>query len=284
MIMKFTTTIKCLFITALFFIVSQNNSYAGGFPVRPGSWMISISGNYFVANKGWDSLSRKSPFPSNGRYTSYSYSLYSEYGLSKRFTLVASVPYVVNNYKADNYSSSSQGLTEVEVGLRYYLANINYKYYFMLQGTAIVPTYSNNPALGYGKPGAELKLSFAGSGHLFGKNSYFTLENGVRQYFDSLGPFQDRYSATYGITLDKDYKNQVSLSAGGTYSTSKFNNGFNPQFIASNKNFAFNQVSVSYGHSFSRQLSLFVSGGTFITGRNTGDGSSVSASLIIKPF
>jgi hypothetical protein len=282
--MKFTTRIKCLLITALFFIVSQNNSYAGGFPVRPGSLMISVSGNYFVANKGWDSLSRKKPFPSNGKYTSMSYSLYAEYGLSKRFTLVASVPYVVNNYKADNYNSTGQGLTDVEAGLKYYLANINYKYYFMLQATAIIPTYSNNPALGYGKPGAELKLSFAGSGHLFGKNSYFTLENGVREYFEDQGPFQDRYSATYGITLDKEFKHQVSLSAGGTYSTSSLNKGFNPQLLASNKNFAFNQVSVSYGYSATRQLSIFVSAGTFITGRNTGDGSSVSASLIIRPF
>ncbi|HTH82282.1 MAG TPA: hypothetical protein VL490_05085 [Mucilaginibacter sp.] len=282
--MKFTTRLKCWFIAAFFLIVWQNNSYAGGFPVRTGSLMLSVSGNYFFANKGWDSLSRKYTFPNNGKYTSYSYSLYAEYGLSKRFTLVALLPYVINKYQDNNFSSTGQGPADLEVGLRYYLANINYKYYFMLQGTAIVPTYSNNPALGYGKPGAELKLSFAGSGHLFGATSYFNIENAVRQYFDDLGPFQYRYSVTYGISLDKDYKNQVSVTAGGIYSTSKFNNGFNPQFIASNKNFAFNQVSLSYGHAFTRQLSLFLSAGKFITGCNTGDGSNASVSLIIRPF
>jgi hypothetical protein len=64
---------------------------------------------------------------------------------------------------------------------------------------------------------------------------------------------------------------------GGFYAVSN-NKAFsaNPN---TSKNFAFNQVSVSYGHSFSKKVSLFLTGGTFITGRNTGAGSSVSASL-----
>ncbi|MGN6637977.1 MAG: hypothetical protein ACTHJ8_03640, partial [Mucilaginibacter sp.] len=93
---------------------------------------------------------------------------------------------------------------------------------------------------------------------------------------------QDRYSGTFGLTLDKKFENQVSVTLGGFYSTSSFTK-FVPN-PAVNKNFAFNQVSLSYGHSFSRSFSVFVSGGTFINGRNTGDGSSVSLSLIIKSF
>lgn len=270
-------------ISAMLFIAAQNSTYAGGFPVRPGSLLLSPSFTYFFANKGWDSLRRQNPFAKNGQFTSMSFSLYAEYGLSKRFTLVASLPYAINDYHQDDYKSLTQGPTDLETGIRYYIANINYIYYFTVQGTLITPMYKN-PNLGYGQTGAEVKFSFAGSGHLFGKNSYFTVENGIRQYFGSTGPVQDRYSGTFGMTLDRRFHQQISVSIGGFYSTSSFAKSFNPQMIATNKNFAFNQVSATYGYSFTRRVSMFVSAGTFINGRNTGAGSNISTSFVIRPF
>ncbi len=282
MIMKFTKIhLRSLLVAITFFIASHNSSYAGGFPVRPHSLLLSPSVTYFYANKGWDSLRHLKPFPNNGQFSSVNFQLYGEYGLSRRFTLVAMLPYVSNTYQETNYKSTATGLTDLEAGIRYYIANINYIYYFMVQGTVITPLY-NNPALGYGQSGAELKFSFAGSGHLFGNNCYFTLENGFRQYFGSTGPFQDRYNGTFGVTLDKRFKNQLSVSLGGFYSKSDLTS-FNPN-PAIDKNFAFNQVSLSYGHSFSREFSVFLTGGKFINGRNTGDGTSASIALVIKPF
>ena len=268
-------------LIGLFCIALQCQTFAGGFPVRPGSLLLSPSVSYFFATQRWDSLRVKKPFDQNGRFTSITYSLYAEYGLSRRFTFVAVMPYVINNYQQTGYKSSSQGLTDLETGIKYYLANINYTYYFSLQGTVITPMYTD-PNLGYKESGAEFKVSFAGSGHLFGDNCYFTLEDGMRQYFGSTGPIQNRYSGTFGLTLDKKYKNQVSVSLGGFYSTSSFTT-FTPN-QATNKNFAFNQATFSYGHSFSKRFSVFINAGTFINGRNTGDGSSASVSLIIKQF
>jgi hypothetical protein len=74
----------------------------------------------------------------------------------------------------------------------------------------------------------------------------------------------------------------VSISLSGIYSTSDFK-AFNPN-PAIDKNFAFNQLSLSYGHSFSREFSIFLTAGKFINGRNTGDGETGAVSLIIKPF
>src|ERR1700744_1149962 len=117
MIMKFIKKqLRPLLAAIICFIASHHNSYAGGFPVRPGSLLIMPSVNYFYANKGWDSVRHLAPFPNNGKFTSVSYSLYAEYGLSRRFTLVASLPYVVNNYQQDNYKSLNQGLTDLETG------------------------------------------------------------------------------------------------------------------------------------------------------------------------
>ena len=264
----------------------QQCCLADGFPIRPRSFLVSPSVTYFFANKGWDSLRVLRPFARNGQFSSMTYSLYAEYGISRRWSLVASLPYVMNQYaqtdSTGRFATKSNGLTDLETGLRYYLANINYRFYFMLQGTVITPLYTNL-ALGYGLTGAELKLSFAGSGRFSGGTGYyFTVENGVRQYFGSNGPWQDRYNGTFGLTLDQKFMNQLSVSLGGIYSASNFKKfSVNP---AVNKNFAFNQVTLSYGHSFTRGFSVFVSGGTFINGRNTGDGSSVSVSLVMRTF
>ncbi|MFD2144622.1 hypothetical protein [Mucilaginibacter antarcticus] len=284
--MKLTAIrLKYLLIAMVFVITACSKSYAGGFPVRPGSLLLSPSVNYFFANKGWDSLRRQTPFANGGRFQSISYSLYSEYGISKRFTAVAMLPFVNNSYKDNTgYASETAGFTDLEVGLRYYVANIDYIYYFTVQGTFITPMYSSNVNLGYGQQGAEIKAAFAGSGKVFGKNYYFTLENGVRQYFGNSGPLQDRYTVTGGLTLDRRFKQQLSASLGGFYSTSSLSSGYDPTRVAANKNFAFNQVSVSYGYSFNRKMAMFVTAGTFINGRNTGNGTSGSASIIIKPF
>jgi hypothetical protein len=284
--MKFTKPrLKYFLLTTVFFISIQSKSFCGGFPVRPGSWLLSPSVNYFFANKGWDSLRRISPFANRGEFRSISYSLYTEYGLSRRFTVVGQLPFVTNNYRdTTGYNSQNNGFTDLEAGIRYYAFNINYIYYFSVQGTFIQPLYTKNMNLGYGQKGAEIKASFGGSGNLLGKNYYFTLENGVRQYFGSSGPLQDRYTGTFGLTLDSRFKHQISATIGGFYSTSSLSGSYDPAHIASNKNFAFNQISLSYGYSISHKISVFVSAGTFINGRNTGDGSSVSASLILRPF
>lgn len=280
--MRFTKTqFKYFLATVSLLIVMQQYSFGDGFPVRPKRLILNPSVTYFFANQAWDSLRVKHLFPLNGKFTSLTYSLAAEYGLSRRWTLVGQLPYTMSTFEQTGFKSTASGLTDLETGIRYYIANINYRYYFMITGTAITPLYTN-PNLGYAQSGAELKLSFAGSGHLFGLSDFFQVENAVRQYFGSQGPQQYRYSGTFGLALDSTFKNQVSVSLGGFYSTSSFTKlVLNP---AINKNFAFNQVSLSYGHTFSRTISAFVTGGTFINGRNTGDGSSVSFSLIIKAF
>ncbi|MFD0793222.1 hypothetical protein ACFQZX_06305 [Mucilaginibacter litoreus] len=275
------TYLKFLLLSLGISAMAYGHSYAGGFPVRPKRLLLSPSFSYFSANKGWDSLRRKNPFPENGKFTSLGFSLYAEYGLSRRWTLAVLLPYVQNTYEDNKAKTISSGLTDLEIGLRYYLANINYIYYFTVQGTYITPLYKDL-SLGYREQGAEIKFAFAGSGKVLGKNYYFTLENGVRQYFGPDGPTQDRYTGTFGLTLDRKFRHQVSVSLGGFYSSSTFTK-FSP-IQATNKNFAFNQASITYGLTMSRRFSLFLTGGHFINGRNTGDGTTASASILIKPF
>jgi len=275
--------LKYLLIAALFFTMAQSKIYAGGFPVRPGSLSVSASVNYFFADKGWDASGKLTPFAQNGNYRSESVYLYAEYGISRRFTLVALLPYLTSSYQAGNFQSKNMGLTDQETGIKYYLANINYTYYFNVQATVITPLYTNNLNLGYGESGAEFKASFAGSGTIFGKDYYFNVDEAIRQYFGSQGPIQDRYSGSFGVTLDRKYKNQVSIGLGGFYSASSFVNN-TPINQALNKNFSFNQVSLSYGYVIAKGYAVFLTGGKFITGHNTGQGSVASVAFVLKPL
>jgi len=276
--------LKYLLVITIITFAFQNRSYAGGFPLRPGRLLLQPSVSYFFADKEWDSTGVKRPFPSNGKFNSTLVSLYAEYGISRRFSAFALVPYAMNNFSQTGFSQSYSGLTDLETGIKYYLANINYIYYFSLQGTAVTPMYKNvpgQPQLGYGEEGAELKLSFAGSGTLFGDNYYFDVDNAVRQYFGDQGPIQYRYNATFGLTLDRKFQNQVSVSFGGFYTASD-----NKKFVEENplatKNFQFQQISVSYGHSFTHTFSVFLTGAQFISGRNTGVGTSGSLAFLFR--
>lgn len=275
---------KTLLVAFVLFITIQTKAFAdGGFPVRPGRLLISPSVSYFFASSQWDSTGVKKPFDNGGKYTSIGITLYSEYGISRRFAAVVSLPYVLNNYTQNISPTSTQssGLTDLEVGLRYYLANIGFVYYFSIQGTAITPLYSNNTSLGYGEEGGELKLAFSGSGHLGSLSTYFNAADGVRQYFGNNGPIQNRYNATFGLSLDQKFSNQVSLTLSGINSFSN-DKTFVSAIPETNKDFSFLEASLSYGHSFTREISLFLSGGEFLTGNNTGVGTTLSLAFIYR--
>ena len=278
------TLSKILFVNLILFTAAQNTAYAdGGFPTRPGRLLIAPSVSYFFANSQWDTTGGpKKRFPNNGKYNSESLTLYAEYGISRRFAAVVSAPFVINNYTQDvaPLKTRASGLADLETGLRYYLANIDFVYYFSVQGTAITPLYHNNPSLGYGEEGAELKLAGSGTGKLFGKSIYFNAADGVRQYFGTNGPIQNRYNGTFGLTLDDDFENQVSVTASGIFSSSD-DKRFSP-ILESDKDFSFFELSLSYGHSFTHEISVFATAGKFLTGYNTSAGNLFSLAFIYR--
>ncbi|WP_158829449.1 hypothetical protein [Mucilaginibacter lacusdianchii] len=252
-----------------------------GWPTRPHRLIVSPSISYFRSTSDWDRNGNKVPRANAGTFTSTSFYLYGEYGISRRLALTASVPYINYSLKDAVYGTSSvSGVGDMEAGLKYYLANIGYKYYFTLQGTAIVPLYSASQSLGYGQKGGELRLGFSGAGKIGSKFYSLSLENGLRQYLGSNGPIQDRFSASFGLTLDRKFHDQITLGASGLISASSIKTY--TQNIYTTRDFAYTQVSLSYGHSFNTKTALFLSLGQFIVGQNTGIGTTATASMIFK--
>ncbi|MCD8741061.1 hypothetical protein LT679_10650 [Mucilaginibacter roseus] len=271
---------KIFYKTAIAFIIAALPAtvLAGGWPVKKGNYLVSVTASYFRASQLWDKGGRLGSYEQGGYFESRSLSLYGEYGITRRLTGVVSLPYIINEFKRqDMPAATSQGLGDMEFGVRYYLTNINFKYYFAIQGMAIAPLYSDT-SLGFSSGGAEVRAIGSGSGKIGSKNYYMNLEVGGRQYFQNAGPFQVRYTGAFGLNFDKH--NQLALGVSGNYSTSI--NKILDENLVLNKDFSYTQGSFSYAYIVNPKLSFFAGVNQFLVGRSTGKGTTFSLSVITK--
>ncbi|WDF56352.1 hypothetical protein [Mucilaginibacter sp. KACC 22063] len=272
---------KFLIITLIVVSCGISNANAGAWPVRPGKVLLSLTGTYFNADQKWDENGRKQQYDDNGYFRSLSMYLYGEFGASRVVTIVTSIPYVSNTFTNSGLKSTVSGLGDAEIGGRIYITNIKFKFYLAVQGTIVVPLYTNtaDKNLGYQAFGTDVKIIGSGSGKLSASKSfYYTVELGGRQYSSSTGPQQLRGTASFGINLDP--KNQLAFSGNGVYSHSDYKQFDNN--LAANKDFSYVQASISAGHTFTKDFSVFVGYNQFVAGRNTGIGSNFSLSFINK--
>jgi hypothetical protein len=258
-----------------------SNAMAGGTPVGRGRLLLSPSFSYFFNSKYWDKDGHVQSYTNNGKFNAYSVYVFAEYGLSRRLSLIASVPVVANRFHDDQGNKiNSTGLGDSEFGARYYFANINYKIYFSTQATVVVPLY-HDTNLGYNEFGSEVRFIAAGGGEIFGtKNYFFDVEGGVRQYFSNGGPVQLKHSAAFGVNVDK--KSQFVLSTTGVNSISNFKTDVQPTNPSIVKDYVYEQLSLSYGYNIQHNINVYLSGSRFIYGRNTGIGSALGVSLSYK--
>jgi hypothetical protein len=270
-----------------FFMASIINTgaFASGKPVGKKRLFIIPAAAYFFNSTYWDQKGVHKTYDNGVHFGSTILSINSEYGFSRRVSLVASIPFIINHFSQTGASNSVSGLGDAELGVRYYIANINYNVYFSIQGNMIVPLYTNTPekSLGYDELGSEIRLIGAGDFAIGTKKFYWEINSGSRQFLGASGPFQLKNSLSLSYSLDK--KNQVSLAGTSLYSFSSVKtplNVVNPLDVANNKDFNFNQLTGSYSYSIQRNKSIFVSFSKFISGVNTGAGTTLSIGYVYK--
>ncbi|MEO6521140.1 MAG: hypothetical protein ABIN91_05655 [Mucilaginibacter sp.] len=279
-------TRAALFLVFFTTLLSANNEvYAGGKPVGKKRLFLIPAAAYFFNSSYWDRSGVYRSYNNDLHFGSKILSINSEYGFSRRVSLMASIPFISNSISQSGYSASVSGFGDAELGIRYYLANINYNVYFSVQGNIVVPLYSNEvgKSLGYGSLGTDVKLIGAGDFSIASQKFYWEINTGVRQFLDDSGPFQLKNSLSFSYSINK--KNQVSLAGTSLYSFSTLKqplNVDNPLDVASTKDFNFNQLTASYAYSIKRNKSLFFSFSKFITGRNTGAGTTLSIGYVYK--
>ncbi|EHQ28411.1 hypothetical protein [Mucilaginibacter paludis] len=273
----------------VFFIASvipYTSAFAGGKPVGKKRLFLIPAAAYFFNSTYWDKNGLYHKYDDGLKFGSAILSVNSEYGFSRKISLMATVPYLINRvYQPGSATTSVSGLGDAEVGVRYYAFNIDYNFYFSVQGNLIIPLYKNtsDKSLGYQQLGTEVRLLGAGDFKFLSQKFYFEVSTGSRQYMGALAPFQLKNSLSLSYSLTK--KNQLSIAGTSLYSFSAVKNSLNvvnPLDVATTKDFSFNQLTASYSYSIQRNKSLFLSFSKFITGRNTGDGSTLSIGYVYK--
>jgi hypothetical protein len=272
-----------VFLMVLFF--APNQVIAGGKPVGKHRLFLIPAAAYFFNSTYWDPNGVHKSYANNLHFGSTILSISSEYGFSRRLSLMATIPFISNRISQPGYSVGVSGFGDAEIGARYYLANINYNVYFSVQGSAVIPLYSTNDgkSLGYGTLGVDLRAIGAGDFAIGAKKFYWEANVGFRQFSGDSGPFQLKNSLSLSYSINK--KNQISLAGTSLYSYSQAKtplNVVNPLDVADTKDFNFNQLTASYAYSIKRNKSLFFSFSKFITGRNTGAGTTISVGYVYK--
>lgn len=280
-------------LLSLLLLVGSIAGYAGPRSAGPRSawpqpkhrFMVVPGVYYYRATSYWGPDRAVQTFGDNGRFQSVNVRLYGEYGLSDRFTLVGTLPFATNQYKSEQQTIHNSGLTDLEVGLRYNLLNVDNRRYLSVQAQAIVPLYQNAsriPFLGYASSGAELKLLYAGSLKLNNRDAYFNTEAGFRRFF-RVGPRPvDQVSllATMGWYVSP--KNVLIGELSGLISYSSLFRELNPVNPTVNTDFRFAKATLGYGRQLGTGTWLYASVYGDIYGQNVGIGRGFSLTSVIR--
>jgi hypothetical protein len=268
----------------LFFAFILPYKAIAGFPIGKYRDIVVPSFNYYSQTDHYDVYGNYVKGAPGVKFSSYSTSLFVGFGLSRRLDFLVTVPflYQVNNLGLSNKSVISQGAGDMVAGLSYNLVNFDYKRFFSVQVSGVVPLYTpvmGNSALGLGDYGSEIKFMYCGAlPSIIADKGYFNTEVAYRRYFNTQGPDQYSWLGTIGYPIS--WHNQVSFDITVLRSFSS-NTAFNINYNAE-RDYAYVKPQLNFGHQFSRRCTVFVGGYYVPYGINTGLGYGGSVSAILK--
>ncbi|RIV21120.1 hypothetical protein DYU11_16975 [Fibrisoma montanum] len=277
------------YLICLLLLIGSLNGYANpksAWPMPKRKFMLVPGVYYYRATSYWNPDRQVIAFGNGARFTSVNVRLYGEYGLSDRWTLVGTLPFITNSYVSNTPPDNrNSGLADAELGVRYNLLNVENRRYLSVQGLGIAPLYQNDtkvPFLGYASSGAELRLLYAGSLKLGAKDAYFNTEVGYRRFFNA-GDFrlsQVPLLATFGWYVSE--KNVLVGELSGLISYSNRFRELNPANLAVNTDFRFFKASLSYGRKLGESAWVYAGIYRDFYGRNVGIGRGFTVTSVIR--
>jgi hypothetical protein len=272
-------------VVCLFFALVLPYKTFAGFPIGKYRDIVVPSFNYYSQTNHYDVYGNYVKGAPGAQFSSYSFSLFAGYGISRRLDFLATVPYLyqVNNLGTGNKTITSQGAGDMVAGLSYNIANYDYLRYLSVQVSGVVPLYTvaanATSALGLGNYGAEIKLMFCGALPTFiADKGYFNTEVAYRRYFNYQGPDQISWLGTVGYPIG--WHDQVSMDI-TVFRSFSSNTAFNINYNAE-RDYAYVKPQLNFGHTFSRRFTLFAGGFYVPYGINTGLGYGGAVTAILK--
>ncbi len=277
--------LRLSFIAFMLFAFAFPAKTFAGFPIGKYRAIVVPAFNYYSQTDHYDVRGNYVKGAPGASFSSYSFSLFAGYGISRRLDFLVTVPYLyqINNLGARNKTITSQGAGDMVAGLSYNIANYNYLRYLSVQVSGVAPLYTvaanTISPLGLGNYGAEIKLMFTGTlPDFIADKGYFNTEVAYRRYFNNQGPDQISWLGTVGIPIG--WHNQVSLDV-IVFRSFSSNTSFNINYNAE-RDYAFVKPQLNFGHTFSRRFTLFAGGFYVPYGINTGLGYGGALTAILK--
>ena len=271
-----------LFMAACLVLLSAATLYAGAWPQGKGKSYHRFAANYYLADEEYDNDGDSRDMPLNGEFRDFNLNYYAEYGIFNQLTILGSLYYKDIQKDNDAITTKTNGLGDLDLGLRYRLYSGNAGI-FSIQGLTKIPDlYDEDDALplGNGQNDYELRLLYGRSLWPF-LPGYVNLEAGYRwRVEDPADEF--RYLVEIGSDLGKDFYVRTKLDA--IVSMENGDDGIdasgNP---ASTLEYDLAKLDVTAGWRMTRTLGLELGYAPALWGENTAKGETWTIALTFEP-
>lgn len=259
-------------------LIIPTQAYAGAWTAKQGENYLKGAVNYF------DTSNRFGPEGTFENFRNTNLNIYWEHGVRDDLTFFATGSLTDLENRADGVETSTTGVGDIDVGLKYRL--INGPVIVSVQGLFKAPyLYSENSELplGNGQEDFEGKVLF---GKSFGDLGYGGLEVGYRVRTEA--PVDEfRYLVEYGFDLNEKTYLRAKLDGIHAASSADLEDDFNvplntetalnPQLPLE---FDLGRLEYTAGYKFSNGFAAEITGTTAVYGDNTLKGTNIQFAIV----
>ncbi len=258
-------------------ILYSANLYAG-FPVGKGRTVFSLAYSYFYSDHFFDNSG--SFQKSESIFSSHYASVFVAHGLSRRFDVSATLPYIYESSYNSKQTISRHGFSDAQLALSYTIPNKLYNEFTSFKVAEIIPlSHGIAPMpISYDAYGMEFSINYAKGRKSLRHRGFFSVEWAYRHYFSLDGPDQYLFNIQRFTSISR-YA-YISYGLNSTYSTST--NSLNQSSYNASKDFYNVQLKLSLCRRIRRNMTVYLEGFVTPLGRNTGAGIGASAFTVMR--
>lgn len=245
--------IQCCIFSMLLFIPSL--AFSGAWTAPKGQTYNRIAFNAYYTDEVFDSSGHTKDMANNGEFFDNNVSYYMEHGITDELTLVFSTSYKFLESKNDHEEIKDDSLSDIDLGLRYRLAQGRFGV-LSVQGVVKIPeAYSDSEEIapGNGQYDGTIKLQYGRSLYPL-IPGYCNFEAGYR-YRDEEPADEILYLLEFGLDFTKKLYGRVKYDAiiGMNNADTDTSGGSNPSFAAE---YDLAKIDVAFGYKLNKIWSL----------------------------
>ncbi len=265
-------------LSILVFIIFSSSLYAGAWTMAKGHLYSRLAFNYYYSDEKFTNGGGKKDFKWNGKFKDYNVSLYVEYGITDRLTVLTSLYYKKIKKEDDFIKMTTYGIGDIDFGVKFNVFK-GKKGVFSIQGLVKIPdAYDEDDELplGNGQYDYELKalMGFSLWPTIPG---YMNFELGYRWRTEE--PADElRYLVEFGMDFTKKLYGRVKLDG-----IKGLDNGKIVKDLSGNPTLSYNydlgKLDITFGYKITKKVSLELEYTPEIYGENTSAGATYTFAI-----